>query len=48
MRQRARGNSFDFWRSDSVLKQFDARARELLDDVGLSDYAEAQAGSLAC
>jgi branched-chain amino acid transport system ATP-binding protein len=44
--QRARGNSFDFWRSDSVLKQFDARARELLDDVGLSDYAEAQAGSL--
>jgi len=44
--QRARGSSFDFWRSDSVLKQFDARARELLDDVGLSDYAEAQAGSL--
>ena len=44
--QRARGNSFDFWRADSVLKAFDGRARELLADVGLTEYAELQAGSL--
>jgi branched-chain amino acid transport system ATP-binding protein len=44
--QRARGNSFDFWRADSVLKQFDGRAHELLADVGLTEYAELQAGSL--
>ena len=36
--QRSRGNSFDFWRSERVLHRFDARARELLADVGLSDY----------
>jgi branched-chain amino acid transport system ATP-binding protein len=34
--QRARGSSFDFWRSDKVLRVFDDRARELLDDVGLT------------
>ena len=44
--QRSRGGSFDFWRSESLLKQFDARARELLDDVGLSAYAGLQAGEL--
>ncbi len=44
--QRARGNSFDFWRPESVLRQFDGRARELLEDVGLTGYAELQAGSL--
>ncbi len=36
--QRARGGSYDFWRSEAVLHQFDGRARELLDDVGLSGY----------
>jgi branched-chain amino acid transport system ATP-binding protein len=44
--QRARGNSFDFWRSESVLRRFDARAMELLEDVGLAGYAEAAAGEL--
>ena len=44
--QRARGASFDFWRSDSALKQYDARARELLEDVGLTEYAGLQAGQL--
>ncbi|WP_421992257.1 ABC transporter ATP-binding protein [Roseococcus sp.] len=44
--QRARGASFDFWRSDSALKQYDARARELLEDVGLTEYAPLQAGQL--
>jgi branched-chain amino acid transport system ATP-binding protein len=44
--QRARGASFDFWRSDSTLKQYDGRARELLEDVGLTEYASLQAGQL--
>jgi branched-chain amino acid transport system ATP-binding protein len=38
--QRKRGDSFDFWRSKSVLNKLDARARELLADVGLSDFAD--------
>jgi branched-chain amino acid transport system ATP-binding protein len=44
--QRARGGSFDFWRSDSVLHVFDGRARALLDEVGLSDYADIPAVQL--
>src|SRR5215467_7103772 len=30
--QRQHGNSFDFWRSKSVLRQYDQRAFELLND----------------
>ena len=41
--QRARGGSFDFWRSQRVLHQFDQRARDLLAAVGL----EAAEGVLA-
>jgi len=33
--QRKRGNSYDFWRAGSVLGELNARARELLDAVGL-------------
>ena len=33
--QRARGASFDFWRSEKTLEVFNGRARELLRDVGL-------------
>ncbi len=33
--QRARGASFDFWRSEKTLEVFNDRARELLRDVGL-------------
>ena len=44
--QRARGGSFDFWRSEALLKTFDARAFELLEDVGLTAYARAYAGEL--
>ena len=36
--QRARGGSFDFWRSEDVLHVYDDRAQELLDDVGLTDH----------
>ena len=45
--QRARGGSFDFWRSDAVLKIYDARAQSLLDDVGLADATETLAGELS-
>lgn len=44
--QRARGNSYDFWRSDEALRVFDERARALLAEVGLSAYAEATAVEL--
>ena len=44
--QRARGNSFDFWRPASLLAKFDGRAMELLDDVGLTEYAALAAGQL--
>jgi branched-chain amino acid transport system ATP-binding protein len=45
--QRVRGNSFDFWRSEKTLRAFDDRARALLRDVGLSDFADITAGQLA-
>ncbi len=38
--QRARGASFDFWRSETVLRVYDERAHALLDDVGLTDQAD--------
>src|SRR5215469_3915272 len=38
--QRARGASFDFWRSEKALQVYDDRARELLFDVGLSGLAD--------
>ncbi len=37
--QRKLGNSFHFWRSESVLSQLDARATELVAAVGLSAFA---------
>jgi len=45
--QRARGGSFDFWRPESLLHCMDDRARALLADVGLEDYAEEQAALLS-
>jgi branched-chain amino acid transport system ATP-binding protein len=45
--QRQRGRSFDFWRSAKVLGEFDARAVELLDAVGLADFAERRAVELS-
>ena len=44
--QRARGASFDFWRSEAVLTVYDDRARELLEDVGLTEYIGLAAGEL--
>ena len=37
--QRRRGGSFDFWRSERALDEFRPRAMELLDAVGLAEYA---------
>nr|WP_283949665.1 ABC transporter ATP-binding protein [Limobrevibacterium gyesilva] len=45
--QRARGGSFDFWRSDEVLHIYDDRARELLADVGLTEYVDTPAAQLS-
>lgn len=45
--QRERGASFDFWRSEKVLDQYDERARALLEDVGLTEYADTQAVQLS-
>jgi branched-chain amino acid transport system ATP-binding protein len=45
--QRARGGSFDFWRSERVLAKYDDRARALLDDVGLDGDAETPAERLS-
>jgi branched-chain amino acid transport system ATP-binding protein len=44
--QRKRGGSFDFWRSERVLRAFDGRARELLAAVGLESAESAVAASL--
>ncbi len=44
--QRARGGSFDFWRSDGVLRDLNARAVDLLDAVGLADFAATPAVEL--
>ena len=44
--QRTRGGSFDFWRSDRVLRGFNERAMELLEDVGLIGFTHRPAGEL--
>ena len=45
--QRQRGGSFDFWRSRKVLEVYHDRAMALLGEVGLTEYANEQAVSLA-
>ncbi|PZU91924.1 MAG: ABC transporter ATP-binding protein [Chelatococcus sp.] len=45
--QRKRGDSFDFWRSEKVLRSLDDEALRLLDAVGLSSFAELPAGELS-
>jgi branched-chain amino acid transport system ATP-binding protein len=44
--QRKRGESFDFWRSDRVLDQYNDRAHELIEAVGLSEFASDTAAEL--
>jgi branched-chain amino acid transport system ATP-binding protein len=45
--QRQRGRSFDFWRAVEVLDQYKPRALELLEAVGLADFAEIRAVELS-
>ncbi len=45
--QRKRGGSFDFWRSDGVLRDFDARATDLLAAVGLQEFRNTLAAELS-
>jgi branched-chain amino acid transport system ATP-binding protein len=45
--QRQRGRSFDFWRAVEVLDQYSPRALELLEAVGLAEFAEVRAVELS-
>lgn len=45
--QRRRGDSFDFWRSQTVLNQFDEEALRRIEEVGLSDFSHETAGELS-
>jgi len=45
--QRKLGVSYHFWKSDSILKQLDFPAMELLEAVGLSEFAGEITGELA-
>jgi branched-chain amino acid transport system ATP-binding protein len=44
--QRKRGASFDFWRSEAVLKALDGQAKELIEAVGLTEFQETVAVEL--
>jgi branched-chain amino acid transport system ATP-binding protein len=44
--QRALGTSYHFWRSERTVETLNGRAMELLDDVGVSAYAELPAVEL--
>ncbi len=44
--QRGRGENYDFWTSERALAVFEDRARALLDDVGLTAFADGIAGIL--
>jgi branched-chain amino acid transport system ATP-binding protein len=45
--QRQLGTSYYFWRSEKTLRQLDARALELLDQVGLASFASELTVNLA-
>jgi branched-chain amino acid transport system ATP-binding protein len=45
--QRGRGSSFDFWRSERVLEVYNERAHELIDAVGLDEFASTTAIELS-
>jgi len=45
--QRKRGSSFDFWRSERTLETYNDRAMELLEAVGLADFAQVTAVELS-
>ena len=45
--QRKRGQSFDFWRSERMLRSYESNAAELIDAVGLAGFEATQAVELA-
>ncbi|MEI5681746.1 MULTISPECIES: ABC transporter ATP-binding protein [unclassified Mesorhizobium] len=45
--QRKGGDSFDFWRSSSVLRKLDGQVEQLLEAVGLSSFRHILAGELS-
>ena len=45
--QRPTGLTFQFWRSDRVLRGYDAQAKDLLGQVGLSEYVHVPAVELS-
>ena len=45
--QRQRGDSFDFWRGQKLLSRYDEAARHLLDEVGLTVFADTNASDLS-
>jgi branched-chain amino acid transport system ATP-binding protein len=45
--QRKRGDSFDFWRSEEVLRSLDSEALALVEAVGLSAFADLPAVELS-
>ncbi|WP_375465987.1 ABC transporter ATP-binding protein [uncultured Methylobacterium sp.] len=47
LQRRRRGDSFDFWRSERVLRGLDGEALALVDQVGLSEFAGHQAAALS-
>src|SRR4029434_7176710 len=44
--QRKQGHSLDFWRSERSLAQFDGRASELIEAVGLTEFTRTRAVEL--
>ena len=47
LQRRRRGDCFDFWRSETVLKKLDDEARQLIEAVGLSDFSTTLAAELS-
>jgi len=45
--QRKTGTSYHFWRSSEPLKKLDSRAMELLESVGIAEFAAEVTGELA-
>ena len=45
--QRQRGGNFDFWRSEKLLRRYDAEAFGLVEQVGLASCADGRAADLS-
>jgi len=45
--QRRRGDSYDFWRSERVLSEYDDEARDYIESVGLTEFVANRAAELS-